>query len=85
MKFKRIAFLTLSALFSIGTAFALNTGIKSIETDVKSEFKKDTQEQLVLTSATDYSIDNSVMGHYSHSSHSSHSSHRSHSSHYSSR
>lgn len=88
MKLKRIAFLALSALFSIGTALALNTGIKSVENDVKSEFKKDTQKQLVLTSATDYSIDNSVTGHYSHSSHrshSSHSSHRSHSSHYSGR
>jgi hypothetical protein len=78
MKLKRIAFVALSALFSMGTAFALNTGIKSIETDVKSEFKKDTQKQLVLTQADDLSTDNTLLAHSSHRSHSSHSSHRSH-------
>jgi hypothetical protein len=82
---KRIAFLALSALFSIGTAFALNTGIKSVQNDVKSEFKKDSQKQLVLTQGSDLSSDNSLLAHSSHSSHSSHISHRSHSSHYSGR
>ncbi|GHT27767.1 hypothetical protein AGMMS49574_00790 [Bacteroidia bacterium] len=85
MKMKRLVFLALSALLSVGSAFALNTGIKSIETDVKSEFRKDTQKQLVLTQANEFSTDNSFYGHSSHRSHSSHSSHRSHSSHYSSR
>jgi hypothetical protein len=81
VKLKRVLYLAVSAVIAVSASLFAGNTVKAM----KSEIKKETQKQLVLTQGSDLSSDNLLLAHSSHRSHSSHSSHSSHRSHYSSK
>lgn len=76
---KKIAFLVVSAVLACaGSVVVASEKISSFISGSDQQIEEQSQQPLVLQSTSEFTAQNSLLGHSSHSSHASHSSHRSH-------